>query len=36
VGIALGIPMLIAAAIILVGVRPRRDPRAAAAAAAPA
>jgi MFS family permease len=33
VGVALGIPMLVAAAVVLVGVRPRRDPRAAAAAA---
>jgi MFS family permease len=32
-GVALGIPMLIGAGIILVGVRPRRDPRLAAAAA---
>ena len=33
VGVALGIPMLIGAAIVLVGVHPRRDPRLAAAAA---
>ena len=33
VGVALGVPMLIGAAIVLVGVHPRRDPRLAAAAA---
>jgi hypothetical protein len=33
-GVALGIPMLIGAAIILIGVRPRRDPRLAVPAAA--
>lgn len=32
VGVALGIPMLIAAGIVLVGVRPRRDPRLATTA----